>query len=86
MAPSYDAGGAGAPVRDAGAEAAPKKTPELTLDRTVRLLGAAFAEPGLKLPRAIALVDYHVRRNEVARRSHAKTWRAKHSGVKFLRL
>ena len=31
-------------------------------------------------------VDYHLRRNEVARRSHAKTWRAKHSGVKFLRL
>jgi len=52
----------------------------------VRLLGAAFAEPGLKLPRAIALVDYHMRRNEVARKSHAKTWRAKHPGVKFLRL
>jgi len=43
-------------------------------------------EPELRLPRATALVDYHVRRNEVARRSHAKTWRAKHRGVKFLRL
>jgi hypothetical protein len=31
-------------------------------------------------------VDYHVRRNEVARTSHAKTWRAKHRCVKFLRL
>jgi hypothetical protein len=31
-------------------------------------------------------VDYHVRRNEVARKSHTKTWRAKHEGVKFLRL
>jgi hypothetical protein len=40
----------------------------------------------LKLPRAIALVDYHVRRNRAARKSHAKTWRAKHRGVKFLRL
>jgi hypothetical protein len=30
--------------------------------------------------------DYHVRRNEVARKSHAKTWRAEHRGVKFLRL
>jgi hypothetical protein len=63
-----------------------KKPPELTLDRTVRLLGAAFEEPELKLPRAIALVDYHVRRNEAARKSHAKTWRANHRGVKFLRL
>jgi hypothetical protein len=60
--------------------------PELTLDRTVRLLAAALAEPELRLPRATALVDYHVRRNKVARKSHAKTWRARHRGVKFLRL
>jgi hypothetical protein len=60
--------------------------PELTLDRTVRLLGSALEEPDLKLPRATALVDYHVRRNKAARESHAKTWRAKHRGVKFLRL
>ena len=63
-----------------------KKTPELTLDRTVRLLGSALAEPDLTLARATALVDYHVNRNKVARQSHAKTWRAKHRGVKFLRL
>jgi hypothetical protein len=31
-------------------------------------------------------VDYHVRRTEVARRSHAKTWRTKHPGVKTLLL
>ena len=47
---------------------------------------AALEEPELKLQRATALVAYHVRRNEVARRSHAKTWRLKHRGVKFLRL
>lgn len=58
----------------------------MTLDRTVRLLEAAFEEPELRLPRATALVDYHVRRNEVARKSHTKTWRAKHPDVKFLRL
>jgi SRSO17 transposase len=63
-----------------------RDVPELTLDRTVRLLEAALEEPGLGLVRAIALVEYHVRRNEVARRSHAKTWRAKHRGLKFLRL
>jgi hypothetical protein len=43
-------------------------------------------EPEPKLARATALVSYYVRRNEVARRSHAKTWRAKYRGVKFLRL
>jgi hypothetical protein len=56
------------------------------LDRTVRLLAAAFEEPELRLPRATLLVEYHARRNEVARKSHAKTWRAKHRDVKFLRL
>ena len=39
-----------------------------------------------RLPRATVLVDYNVRRNAVARTSHAKTWRAKHRGVKSLRL
>src|SRR4051812_12264293 len=63
-----------------------EKTPELTLDRTVQLLEAALEEPELRLPRATALVDYHVRRNKVARKSHAKTWQAKHRGLKFLRL
>ena len=52
----------------------------------MRLLEAALEEPALRLPGAAALVDYHVRRNEVARTSHAKTWRAKHRGVNFLRL
>jgi SRSO17 transposase len=60
--------------------------PELTLDRTVRLLEAALDEPRLRLARAIALVDYHVRRNMTARKSHAKTWRARHRGFEFLRL
>ena len=52
----------------------------------VRLLEAALGEPELKLERALALVEYHVRRNEAARKSHAKTWRAKHRDVKFLLL
>jgi hypothetical protein len=52
----------------------------------VRLLEAALAEPELRLPRATALVDYHIRRNEMARKSHTKTWRDRHRGVKFLRL
>ncbi len=52
----------------------------------MRLLKAALEEPELKLPRATTLVDYHVRRNKAAQKSHSKTWRAKHRGVKFLRL
>jgi hypothetical protein len=60
--------------------------PGLTLDRTVRLLEAAFEEPELKLARAVALVDYHIRRNRVAKASHDKTWKEKHRGVYYLRL
>ena len=60
--------------------------PELTLDRTVRLLEVALEEPELKLVRAIALVEYHIRRNRVAKASHDKTWKEKHRGVIYLRL
>jgi hypothetical protein len=52
----------------------------------VRLLEAALDEPELRLSRATLLVDYHAHRNKVARVSHAKAWRAKHRGLKFLRL
>jgi hypothetical protein len=56
------------------------------LDRTVRLLEAALEEPELRLPRAAALVDYHIDRNKAAKISHVKTWKKKHKGVKYLRL
>ena len=86
LAPPYDAGRVGASVRDPDAAGLEKKIPELTLDRTVRLLEAALREPILRLPRAIALVAYHIRRNKVAKASHDKTWKEKHRGVIFLRL
>ncbi len=57
----------------------------MTLDRTVRLLQRAFDVPGLRLELAVLLVEYHIRRNEVARRSHTKTWCARHKGVKLQR-
>ena len=63
-----------------------KKIPEMTLDRTVRLLKAALAEPVLTISSAILLVNYHIRRNAIAKRSHAKTWRIKHKDVQFLLL
>jgi hypothetical protein len=52
----------------------------------VRLLEAALEEPGLRMARAVALVDYHIRRNRVAKASHDKTWKEKHKGVYYLRL
>jgi hypothetical protein len=60
--------------------------PGLTLDRTVRLLEAALAETELRLVRAVALVEYHIRRNRVAKASHDKAWKEKHRGVNYLRL
>jgi hypothetical protein len=82
----YDVGRDGAPVRGLDAAALEKKVPELTLDRTVRLLEAALEEPELKLARAVALVDYHIRRNKVAKVSHDKTWKETPKGVDYLRL
>jgi hypothetical protein len=58
----------------------------LTLDRAVRLLSSALSKPELTVEAAIALVDYHARRNKVAKASHDKTWYAKHRDVKFLLL
>jgi hypothetical protein len=58
----------------------------LTLDRSVRLLRSALAERELSLEVAIALVDYHIRRNRVAKASHDKAWHAKHEGINFLLL
>jgi len=52
----------------------------------MRLLEAALEEPKLKLPRSIALVYYHIHRNEVAKNSHDKSWIDKHKGVNFVRL
>ena len=52
----------------------------------MRLLEAVLEEPELKLLRAVALVDYHIHRNQVAKTSHDKTWKEKHKGVDYLRL
>jgi len=60
--------------------------PGLTLDRTVRLLEAAPEGPELKLVREVALVEYHIRRNRVAKASNDKTWKEKHKGVNYPRL
>ena len=58
----------------------------MTLDRTVRLLQRAIEVPGLSLKIALLLVEYHIRRNQIARRSHTKTWMARHKDDKLLPL
>jgi hypothetical protein len=52
----------------------------------VRLLQRAIEVPGLSLGLALFLVEYHIRRNAVAQRSHTKTWWVRHKGVKLLPL
>ena len=47
---------------------------------------SALAKPVLTVEVAIALVDYHARRNQVAKASHDRKWHAKHKGVNFLLL
>ena len=48
----------------------------------VRLLKAALPRPELTVEATVAIVEYHLLRNEIARRSHAKTWKRRHKGIK----
>jgi SRSO17 transposase len=52
--------------------------PDLTLDMAMRVLRAAFAKPAISDQEAIDLIDYYRERNDVAHKSHRKTWLAKH--------
>jgi hypothetical protein len=55
----------------------------LTLNRTVRLLRAALRIPELTVGRALQLMEYYIRRNQIALRSHTKTWIYKHEQIRF---
>ena len=52
------------------------------MDLAVRLLKAALPQPLRSVEEALRIVEYHLGRNEVAKRSHAKRWRARHPGVR----
>jgi SRSO17 transposase len=60
-----------------------KQTPELSLDMAVRVLQTAFAQPHLTENDAIAILEYHLRRNRQARQSHRKSWLRKHKKRKL---
>lgn len=49
----------------------------------VRLLRSALPQSQLTEADAIAIVEYHLRRNETARVSHRKAWLKKHKTAKF---
>ena len=51
------------------------------MDMAVRLLKAALPQPLRSVEEAVRLVEYHLGRNERAKRSHAKRWRERHPGV-----
>jgi hypothetical protein len=49
----------------------------------LRLLTSALPRPELTEADAIALVNYHLRRNRTARASHEKAWHQRHKKVKY---
>ena len=63
-----------------------KKTPELTLDLALRILRDVLPRPTLTKPDAMEIVDYHLHRNRIARKSHGKRWLKRHKNVKFKQL
>jgi SRSO17 transposase len=60
-----------------------KETPELSLDMALHLLQSALPRPKLTEVEAIALIEYHLQRNRVARQSHAKSWRKRHKTIRY---
>jgi len=55
----------------------------LTLDLALRVLRSALSRPTLTEDDAIAIIEYHLRRNRIARKSHRKTWCRNHKKVKY---
>ena len=54
----------------------------MSLDMALRLLTSALPRPDVTEADAIAIVEYHLQRNQIARRSHAKSWRRRHKKIR----
>jgi hypothetical protein len=57
--------------------------PELTLDLSLRLLHSVLPRPHLTTKDAVAILQYHVKRNRTSHDSHEKTWRKRHKKIKY---
>ena len=55
-----------------------REVPELTLDMALQLIQSSLSRPQLSLEDAEELIDYHLARNRQAKKSHRRTWLAKH--------
>jgi hypothetical protein len=49
----------------------------------LRLLRSVLQRPKLTEEEAMAVMDYHLERNEVARRSYQQSWKKRHKKLKF---
>ena len=49
----------------------------------LRLLKSALACPQFTEAEAIALMEYHLRRNRIAQKSHTKSWHKRHAKVQY---
>jgi SRSO17 transposase len=55
--------------------------PDLTLDLALQVIRSSMNRPYLSIEDATELIQYHLARNRQARKSHRKSWLAKHPNV-----
>jgi hypothetical protein len=49
----------------------------------LRLVTSALVRPELKEMEAIAIVEYHLKRNRTALKAHTKSWHRRHKMLKY---
>lgn len=57
--------------------------PELTLDMAVRIVRTALERPKLAPGESLQIIEYHLRRNQIAHKAHRKKWLQKHKHGKI---
>lgn len=58
-----------------------RDVPELTLPMAIRLVKAALEQPTLTVETAERLTEYHLARNQIAKKSHRKSWLKRHKDI-----